>query len=59
MTDEEELKARIEAAEKDLRFFSLYGEDIVREGFSTLEELDDSINETLDDYLDARNKLNE
>ena len=28
MTEEEELKARIEAAKKDLSFFSLYWDDI-------------------------------
>lgn len=59
MTDEEELKARIEAAEKDLSFFSLHADKVLEEGFATEEELEESINETLDDLIDAKNKLNE
>lgn len=59
MTDEEELKARIEAAKKDLSFFSLYSDQVLEEGFATEEELEEGINETLDDLIDARNKLNE
>ena len=59
MTDEEELKARIEAAKSDLSFFSLNADAILAEGFSTEEELEESINETLDDLIDVRNKLNE
>ena len=59
MTEEEELKARIEAAEKDLSFFSLHADAILAEGLSTEEELEESINETLDDLIDAKNKLNE
>ena len=54
MTDEEELKARIEAAKKDLSFFSLNSDAILAEGFATEEELEESINETLDDLIDAR-----
>ena len=59
MTEEEYLKARIEAAEKDLSFFSLYSDQVLAEGFATKEELEDGINETLDDLIDAKNKLNE
>lgn len=59
MTEEEELKARIEAAKRDLGFFSLYSDQVLEEGFATKEELEESINETLDDLIDARNKLNE
>lgn len=59
MTEEEELKARIEAAKRDLGFFSLYSDQVLEEGFATEEELEESINETLDDLIDARNKLNE
>lgn len=54
MTDEEELKARIEAAKKDLGFFSLYSDDILETGWMTKEELDEAIDETLDDLLDAQ-----
>ena len=54
MTDEEELKARIEAAEKDLSFFSLHMDDILETGWMTEEELEDGINETLDDLIDAK-----
>lgn len=59
MTEEEELKARIEAAKRDLGFFSLYSDQVLEEGFATEEELEESINETLDDLIDAKNKLNE
>lgn len=59
MTEEEELKARIEAAEKDLSFFSLYADQVLEEEFATKEELEEGINETLDDLIDAKNKLNE
>lgn len=59
MTEEEELKARIEAAEKDLSFFSLHMDEILETGFSSEEELEDSINDTLDDLIDAKKKLNE
>ena len=54
MTDEEELKARIEAAEKDLSFFSLHMDNILETGWMTEEELEDGINETLDDLIDAK-----
>ena len=54
MTDEEELKARIETAEKDLSFFSLHMDDILETGWMTEEELEDGINETLDDLIDAK-----
>ena len=54
MTDEEELKARIEAAEKDLSFFSLHMDYILETGWMTEEELEDGINETLDDLIDAK-----
>ena len=54
MTEEEELKARIEAAEKDLSFFSLHMDDILETGWMTEEELEDGINETLDDLIDAK-----
>ncbi len=59
MTEEEELKARIEAAEKDLSFFSLHMDEILETGLSSAEELEDSINDTLDDLIDAKKKLNE
>lgn len=59
MTEEEELKARIEAAEEDLSFFSLHMDEILETGLSSKEELEDSINDTLDDLIDAKKKLNE
>ena len=40
MDDKEELKARIEAAEEDLGFFSLYWDDIRKSGFATEKELE-------------------
>lgn len=54
MTDEEELKARIEAAEQDLSFFSLYMDAIRETEWMTEEELEEGINETLDDLIDAK-----
>lgn len=54
MTEEEELKARIGAAEKDLDFLSSYGDDILETGWMTKEELDEAIDETLDDLIDAK-----
>lgn len=59
MTEEEELKARIEAAKKDLSFFSLYWDDIQDTEWISDEELEDSINDCLDDLNDAQDKLNE
>lgn len=59
MTDEEELKARIEAAKSDLSFFSLYADDVLEEGYATREELEEGVNEALDDLIDAKNELNE
>ena len=57
--DEEELKARIEAAEKDLSFFSLYWDDIRETDWISDEELEGSVNDALDDLIDAKNKLKE
>lgn len=57
MTDEDELKARIEKAEIDLSFYSLHGERALETGWMTKEELENAINEILDDLLDAKNKL--
>lgn len=57
--DEEELKARIEAAEKDLSFFSLYWDDIREADWISDEELEGSVNDALDDLIDAKNKLKE
>ena len=49
MTEEEELKARIEAAKKDLSFFSLYWDDIQNTDWISDEELEEGINDCLDD----------
>ena len=57
--DEEELKARIEAAEKDLGFFSLYWDDIRETDWISDEELEESVNDALDDLIDAKRKLKE
>lgn len=43
MTEEEELKARIEAAKKDLSFFSLYWDDIQNTDWISDEELEEGI----------------
>lgn len=59
MTEEEELKARIEAAKKDLSFFSLNWDAIRETEWISDEELEDSINDCLDDLIDAENKLKE
>ncbi|MCC8186486.1 MAG: diguanylate cyclase [Bacteroides sp.] len=56
MSDEEELKARKEAAEKDLGFFSLYEDQLLTEKWLTPEELEDSINDALDDLIDTKNQ---
>lgn len=57
MTDEEELKARIEKAEIDLAFYSLHSDKALETGWMTKEELENAVNEILDDLLDAKNKL--
>ena len=54
MTEEEELKARIEAAKKDLSFFSLYWDDIQNTDWISDEELEEGINDCLDDLNDAQ-----
>lgn len=54
MTEEEELKARIEAAKKDLSFFSLYWDDIQNTDWISDEELENGINDCLDDLNDAQ-----
>ena len=59
MYDDEELKARIEAAEKDLGFFSLYWDDIRKTDWISDEELEDGVNDALDDLIDAKKKLKE
>lgn len=59
MTEDEELKARIEAAKKDLSFFSLYWDDIQNTDWISDEELEEGINDCLDDLNDAQDKLNE
>ena len=59
MTDEEELKARIEAAEQDLSFFSLHWDAIRETDWISEEELEEGINDALDDLIDAKNKLKE
>lgn len=59
MTEEEELKARIEAAKKGLSFFSLYWDDIQNTDWISDEELEEGINDCLDDLNDAQDKLNE
>ncbi len=61
MTDEEreELKARIEAAKKDLGFFSLYWDDIKEFDDCSDKELEKGINDCFDDLSDALKKLNE
>ena len=53
------LKARIEAAKKDLSFFSLYWDDIQNTDWISDEELEEGINDCLDDLNDAQDKLNE
>ena len=57
MTEEEELKARIEAAKKDLSFFSLYWDET--QNTDWISELEEGINDCLDDLNDAQDKLNE
>ena len=59
MTEDEELKARIEAAKKDLSFFSLYWDDIQNTDWISDKELEEGINDCLDDLNDAQDKLNE
>lgn len=59
MTDEEELKARIEAAEQDLSFFSLNWDALRETEQISDEELEEGINDALDDLIDAKNKLKE
>lgn len=59
MTEEEELKARIEAAEQDLSFFSLHWDAIQETEWISDEELEAGVNDALDDLIDAKNKLNE
>ncbi|MCD8080167.1 MAG: diguanylate cyclase [Bacteroides sp.] len=58
MPDDKELKARIEDTENDLSFFSLYGDEMLETEWMTSEGLNDAIDETLDDLIDARKKLN-
>lgn len=57
--DQEELKARIEAAKDDLSFFSLNMDEILKTGWMTKEELEESVNDALDDMIDAQRKLKE
>ena len=59
MTDEKELKARIEAAEQDLSFFSLIWDALRETEWISDEELEEGINDALDDLIDAKNKLKE
>lgn len=59
MTDDEELKAQEKDAKDDLGFFSLNWDEILETEWMTKEELEQAIDETLDDYMDARKKLNE
>ena len=59
MTEEEELKARIEEEKKDLSFFSLYWDDIQNTDWISDKELEEGINDCLDDLNDAQDKLNE
>ena len=59
MTEDEELKARIEAAKKALSFFSLYWDDIQNTDWISDKELEEGINDCLDDLNDAQDKLNE
>lgn len=59
MTEDEELKARIETAKKDLSFFSLYWDDIQNTDWISDKELEEGINDCLDDLNDAQDKLNE
>lgn len=59
MTDDEELKAQEEDAKTDLGFFSLNWDEILATEWMTKEELEQAVDETLDDYIKARNKLNE
>ncbi|NDV59284.1 diguanylate cyclase [Bacteroides sp. 519] len=58
MTDEE-LKAQKEDAEDDLGFFSSNWDEILRIEWMTKEELEQAVDETLDDYIQACKKLNE
>lgn len=58
MTDEEELKARIEQAKRDLAYYSLHSDLILESGWETKEELEQAINDILDDLIGAQNKLN-
>lgn len=51
MTDEKELKARIEAAEQDLSFFSLNWDALRETEWISDEELEEGINDALDDLL--------
>jgi hypothetical protein len=57
--DDEELKARIEAAEQDLSFFSLHWDSILETEWLSDEELEESVNDALDDLIDAQSKLKE
>lgn len=59
MTDEEELKARIEAAEQDLSFFSFNWDALRETEWISDEELEEGINDALDDLIDAKSKLKE
>lgn len=58
MTDEE-LNAQKEDAEQDLDFFSSNWDKILETEWMTKEELEQAIDETLDDYIQANKKLNE
>ena len=54
MTEEEELKARIEAAKKDLSFFSLYWDDIQNTDWISDEELEEGINDVSEDIVENK-----
>ncbi len=56
---EDELKAQKEDAEDDLDFFSSFHDMILETEWMIKEELEQAIDETLDDYLNASKKLNE
>lgn len=55
---EEELNAQKEDAEQDLDFFSSHWDKILETEWMTKEELEQAVDETLDDFIHTRKKLN-
>lgn len=56
MSNHEELKAHIEHVKKILRFYTLYGEEVVRDGFSR-RELEKLIDIQLDKLTELLRQL--